>query len=61
MTLTLDEGYRAMAADAAREGQAQEWCNALLNDIHVDAWRDEADPIVCAQMDNARPTGTSPV
>jgi hypothetical protein len=25
----LDDGYRAMAADVARETQAQEWCNAL--------------------------------
>lgn len=25
----LDDGYRAMAADTAREAQAQEWCNAL--------------------------------
>jgi hypothetical protein len=26
----LDEGYRAMAADKAREAEALEWCNALL-------------------------------
>ena len=31
---SLDEGYRAMAADAARETEAQEWCNALAKDMH---------------------------
>lgn len=30
---TLDDGYRAMAADAAREAEAQEWCNALAGDM----------------------------
>jgi predicted CopG family antitoxin len=30
---TLDDGYRAMAADAAREAEAQEWCNALAGDL----------------------------
>ena len=30
---SLDEGYRAMAADAAREAEAQEWCNALAEDM----------------------------
>lgn len=25
----LDEGYRAMAADKAREAEATAWCNAL--------------------------------
>lgn len=25
---TLDDGYRAMAADITRETEAQEWCNA---------------------------------
>ncbi len=29
----LDDGYRAMAADQAREAQAQAWCNALAKDI----------------------------
>jgi hypothetical protein len=29
----LDAGYRAMAADAVREEQAQEWCNALAGDM----------------------------
>jgi hypothetical protein len=28
----LDDGYRAMAADAARETEALEWCNALIED-----------------------------
>jgi len=30
---SLDGDYRAMAADAARETQAQEWCNALAKDM----------------------------
>lgn len=29
----LDEGYRAMAADQAREAEALEWCNALSGDM----------------------------
>jgi len=29
----LDDGYRAMAADKAREAEAMEWCNALAGDI----------------------------
>lgn len=29
----LDDGYRAMAADAAREDDAMEWCNALAGDV----------------------------
>ena len=30
---TLDVGYRAMAADTARETEATEWSNALAGDI----------------------------
>ncbi|HLA35084.1 MAG TPA: hypothetical protein VJ001_09500 [Rhodocyclaceae bacterium] len=30
---SLDEGYRAMAADTAREAEAVEWCNALAGDM----------------------------
>ena len=30
----LDDGYRAMAEDAARESEAHEWCNALAKDMH---------------------------
>ncbi len=33
----LDEGYRAMAADTARESEAQEWCNALAGDMADEA------------------------
>jgi hypothetical protein len=33
----LDDGYRAMAADAQRETQAQEWCNALVKDMDNEA------------------------
>ena len=34
----LDAGYRAMAADAEREVEALQWCNALAQDV-VDAAR----------------------
>ena len=34
----LDAGYRAMAADAEREVEALQWCNALAQD-GVDAAR----------------------
>ncbi|EBM3803575.1 addiction module antitoxin [Salmonella enterica] len=30
---SLDEGYKAMAADQKREAEAQEWCNALVGDM----------------------------
>jgi hypothetical protein len=30
---SLDEGYRAMAADESRETDAQEWCNGLIGDM----------------------------
>lgn len=30
---SLDSGYRAMAADQAREAEAQEWGNALNADL----------------------------
>jgi len=30
---SLDEGYRAMAADQEREAEAIEWCNALARDM----------------------------
>jgi hypothetical protein len=33
----LDDGYRAMAADHAREVEAQEWCNALAGDMSNEA------------------------
>jgi predicted CopG family antitoxin len=29
----LDEGYRAMAADKAREADAMEWCNSIAGDM----------------------------
>jgi len=29
----LDAGYREMAADKAREAEAQVWCNALAQDM----------------------------
>ena len=29
----LNDGYRAMAADKAREVDAMEWCNALARDM----------------------------
>jgi hypothetical protein len=30
---TLDDGYRAMAADQEREAEALEWCNTLIEDM----------------------------
>jgi predicted CopG family antitoxin len=30
---TLDDGYRAMAADPEREAEALEWCNTLIEDL----------------------------
>jgi len=30
---SLDEGYKAMAADSLREAEATEWCNALAGKI----------------------------
>lgn len=30
---SLDDGYRAMAADTTREAEATEWCNALAGDM----------------------------
>ncbi len=37
MDTSLDEGYRAMASDPARESEAQEWCNALAKDMADEA------------------------
>lgn len=34
---SLDDGYKAMAADKARESEAQEWCNALAADMADEA------------------------
>ena len=34
---SLDDGYRAMAADKVREAQAQDWSNALANDLPDEA------------------------
>lgn len=34
---SLDDGYRSMAADASREAEAQEWCNALAKDLADEA------------------------
>lgn len=33
MDTSLDEGYRAMAADCEREAEAQEWCNSIAGDM----------------------------
>lgn len=35
----LDDGYRAMAEDTARESEAHEWCNALAKDMHSETRR----------------------
>jgi hypothetical protein len=37
MDTALDDGYQAMAADTAREDQAQEWCKALAKDLGNEA------------------------
>lgn len=34
---SLDDGYKAMAADQAREAEAQDWCNALAKDMADEA------------------------
>jgi phage FluMu gp28-like protein len=34
---SLDEGYRAMASDTAREAQAQQWCDAQTKDTDSEA------------------------
>lgn len=34
----LEEGYRAMASDRAREKEAQEWCDSLAGDGGHEAW-----------------------
>ena len=34
---SLDDGYQAMAADQAREAEAEAWCNALAGDMANDA------------------------
>jgi predicted CopG family antitoxin len=34
---SLDDGYRAMAADQEREAVATVWCNALLSDMADEA------------------------
>jgi len=35
---SLDDGYKAMAADQSREAEAKEWCNAVAEDM-ADATR----------------------
>ena len=34
---SLDDGYRAMAADQEREAEAREWSNALVKDMSDEA------------------------
>jgi len=34
---TMDDGYRAVAADKEREAEALEWCNALAGDVAHEA------------------------
>jgi hypothetical protein len=33
LNTSLEDGYRAMAADKAREAEAMEWCNAIAGDM----------------------------
>jgi hypothetical protein len=35
---TLDNGYKAMAADTERETDAMAWCNALARDLANETW-----------------------
>ncbi len=37
MGTSLDDGYKAMAADHQREAEAMEWCNALAEDVADEA------------------------
>ena len=37
LTNTLDDGYKAMAADQERETEAIEWCNAMSKDMPHEA------------------------
>ena len=37
MGVSLDEGYRAMATDDARETEAHEWGNGLISDVADEA------------------------
>lgn len=37
LNTSLDDGYRAMAADEERETEALEWCNALAADLSNEA------------------------
>ena len=39
----LDEAYRAMAADTARETEAGEWVNALAKDLESMRYRQAID------------------
>lgn len=34
---SLDDGYKAMSADTAREADAMAWCNALAKDMANEA------------------------
>ena len=38
LNTSLDEGYKAMAADKAREAKAQEWCNGLAGNAANETW-----------------------
>ena len=33
LDITLDEGYKAMAADKEREKEAKEWSNTIMQDM----------------------------
>lgn len=49
---SLDDGYKAMAADQARESEAQEWCNALAKDVTDEANRNLARVVVIPLTSN---------
>jgi predicted CopG family antitoxin len=37
MDARMDDGYKAMAADKAREDEAMEWCNSIVGDMTNEA------------------------
>ncbi len=38
LDISLDDGYQAMAADEAREVEAQDWCNSLAKGWTAGPW-----------------------
>ena len=59
----LEEGYRAMAADEAREGEAKEWVEGLISDVadgpdeprRGEVWWVAFDPATGGEIRKTRP------